>query len=198
MIKNIRYYFFVGLFSVIPIGATFWLISWILNIFSGPGQKLVNEFLYTNIYINWILSMLLTIIVVVICGYIISSVFGRLLFLRLEKFISTIPVVNTLYQTIKSITESISSSDNQAFQKVVLLEYPRKGIWTIALVTGESKNKNGQKFYHLYLPTTPNPTSGYMLYISVDDVIETDMSSEEAIKIIISGGAMSPEINELK
>ena len=197
MIKNIRYYFFVGLFSVIPIGATFWLISWVLNIFSGPGQKLVNEFLYTNVYINWILSMLLTIIVVVICGYIVSSVFGRLLFLRLEKFISTIPVVNTLYQTIKSITESISSSDNQAFQKVVFLEYPRKGIWTIALVTGESKNKNGQKFYHLYLPTTPNPTSGYMLYISVDDVIETDMSSEEAIKIIISGGAMSPKINEL-
>ena len=89
------------------------------------------------------------------------------------------------------------NSQNDAFQKVVMLEYPRKGIWTLALVTGESKNKDGKKFYHLFLPTSPNPTSGYMLYIATSDVKETDMSSEEAIKIIISGGALSPKDNEI-
>ena len=78
-----------------------------------------------------------------------------------------------------------------------MLEYPRKGIWTLALVTGESKNKSGENFYHLFLPTSPNPTSGYMLYIPVLDTKETDMSSEEAIKIIISGGALSPKENEI-
>ena len=76
-----------------------------------------------------------------------------------------------------------------------MLEYPRKGIWTLALVTGESTNSTGKKFYHLFLPTSPNPTSGYMLYIAASDVKETDMSSEEAIKIIISGGALSSDKN---
>ena len=78
--------------------------------------------------------------------------------------------------------------------KVVLIEYPRKGIWTLALVTGESCNKEGINFYHLFLPTSPNPTSGYMLYISKDDVIEIDMKAEEAIKIIVSGGSISPKL----
>jgi len=131
-------------------------------------------------------------------GYLISSFFGRMLFLEIEKIISQVPVVNTLYQTVKSITDSISSKDKQAFSKVVLVEYPRKDVWTLAMVTGESVNQDGKKYYHLYLPTTPNPTSGYMLYISVDEVIETDMGSEEAIKIIISGGTLSPEKNEIK
>ena len=78
-----------------------------------------------------------------------------------------------------------------------MLEYPRKGIWTLALVTGESENNSGKKFYHLFLPTSPNPTSGYMLYIAAEDVKETDMSSEEAIKIIISGGALSSSKNNI-
>ena len=116
---------------------------------------------------------------------------------KIEQVIARIPIANTLYQTIKSVIESISNAKNQAFSKVVLIEYPKKDIWTLALVTGSSKNKSGKEFYHLFLPTSPNPTSGYMLYIPIDKVIETDMHSEEAIKIIISGGALSPDTNEI-
>ena len=137
-------------------------------------------------------------IFVLVSGYIISSVFGKFLFSKMEDIISRIPLVNSLYQTIKGLTESISSSSKQAFSKVVLIEYPRKGIWTLALVTGDSVNNKNQEFYHLFLPTSPNPTSGYMLYISKDDVIEIDMSAEEAIKIIVSGGAISPKTNQIK
>ena len=205
MNRNFKYYFFVGLFSIIPMAATMWLINWILNIFVGPGQSIINNILpnfnwVTPIkpYVSWLVGFILTILFVLLSGYIISSVFGRYLFSKLEGIILKIPIVNTLYQTIKGITESISSTNKQAFSKVVLIEYPKEGIWTIALVTGDSKNKEGTKFYHLYLPTTPNPTSGFMLYIPVDKVIETDMTSEEAIKIIISGGSMSPEINQIK
>ena len=204
MNNKARYYFFVGLFSIIPMAATIWLINWILNIFVGPGQSIISGvlpdfywFVPIKPYVSWVVGFVLTILFVLICGYVISSVFGRYLFAKLEGLISQIPIVNTLYQTIKGVTESISNTNKQAFTKVVLIEYPKDGIWTIALVTGESKNKEGKKFYHLYLPTTPNPTSGFMLYIPVDNAIETDMSSEEAIKIIISGGSISPEENEI-
>ena len=204
MNRNFKYYFFVGLFSIIPMAATIWLINWILNTFVGPGQSIIDNILpnfnwITPIkpYVTWLIGFILTILFVLFSGYIISSVFGRYLFSKLESIILKIPIVNTLYQSIKGITESISSTNKQAFSKVVLIEYPKEGIWTIALVTGDSKNKEGTKFYHLYLPTTPIPTSGFMLYIPVDNVIETDMTSEEAIKIIISGGSMSPDINEI-
>lgn len=200
--NNFKYYFFIGLFSILPIAATLWLIRVILTFFAGPAQSVINQILPFEVpgqqAISWIIGFVLTILFVLVSGYIISSVFGKFLFSKMEDIISRIPLVNSLYQTIKGLTESISSSSKQAFSKVVLIEYPRKGIWTLALVTGDSVNDQDQEFYHLFLPTSPNPTSGYMLYVSKDDVIEIDMSAEEAIKIIVSGGAISPKTNQIK
>ena len=202
MNKNFRYYFLIGLFSILPIAATLWLIRVILSFFAGPAQSIINKILPSAVpgqeIISWIVGFILTFLFVFITGYIVSSVFGKILFSKIESIISRIPIVNSLYQTIKGLTESISNSSKQAFSKVVLIEYPRKGIWTLALVTGESINKEGINFYHLFLPTSPNPTSGYMLYIPKDDVNEIDMSTEEAIKIIVSGGALSPHQNQIK
>jgi len=202
MNKKFRYYFLIGLFSILPIAATLWLIRVILSFFAGPAQSIINKILPSAVpgqeIISWIVGFILTFLFVFITGYIVSSVFGKILFSKIESIISRIPIVNSLYQTIKGLTESISNSSKQAFSKVVLIEYPRKGIWTLALVTGESINKEGINFYHLFLPTSPNPTSGYMLYIPKDDVNEIDMSTEEAIKIIVSGGALSPDQNQIK
>lgn len=202
MNKKFRYYFLIGLFSILPIAATLWLIRVILSFFAGPAQSIINKILPSAVpgqeIISWIVGFILTFLFVLISGYIVSSVFGKILFSKIESIISRIPIVNSLYQTIKGLTESISNSSKQAFSKVVLIEYPRKGIWTLALVTGESINKEGINFYHLFLPTSPNPTSGYMLYIPKDDVTEIDMSTEEAIKIIVSGGALSPDKNQIK
>ncbi len=202
MSKNFRYYFLVGLFSIIPVAATWWLMDIIFRFFAGPAQSIVDkiipyEFVGQKL-LTWTIGFLATVLFVLVCGYIISSVFGKLLFSKIEKIIARIPLVNSLYQTIKGLTESISNSSKQAFSKVVLIEYPRKGVWTLALVTGESVNEENISFYHLFLPTSPNPTSGYMLYISKDDVIEVDMTAEEAIKIIVSGGAISPDKNQIK
>ena len=200
--KNFRYYFLVGLFSIIPIAATWWLMDIIFRFFAGPAQSIIDqiipyEFMGQKL-LTWSIGFLATVLFVLACGYIISSVFGKLLFSKIEKIIARIPLVNSLYQTIKGLTESISNSSKQAFSKVVLIEYPRKGVWTLALVTGQSVNEKNVSFYHLFLPTSPNPTSGYMLYISKDDVIEVDMAAEEAIKIIVSGGAISPDKNQIK
>jgi len=204
MNKTFKYYIFIGFFSIFPIGATIWVLKWLLTLLVGPAQSITKILLpsttvfnATQPYASWVIGFMLTIIFVFAFGYIVSSFLGRVLFSKIEQIIAQIPIANTLYKTIKSVIESISNSQNDAFQKVVMLEYPRKGIWTLALVTGESKNKSGKKFYHLFLPTSPNPTSGYMLYIAVSDVKEIDMSSEEAIKIIISGGALSPKGNEI-
>ena len=178
---------------------TFFLVKWVLELSLSPAQSVISQILpIEHPSITWVIAFILTVSFILLSGYLVSSVFGRLLFSEIEKIISQIPVINTLYQTVKGITDSISNKNKQAFSKVVLIEYPRKGIWTIALVTGESENEEGKKYYHLYLPTTPNPTSGFMLYIAVEDTIDTDMSSEEAIKIIISGGTLSPDKNKIK
>jgi len=204
MNNKFKYYIFIGFFSIFPIGATVWLLKWLLTVLVGPAQSITKILLpsstlfnATQPYASWVIGFILTVSFVFTFGFLVSSFFGRILFSKIEQIIAQIPIVNTLYKTIKSVIESISNSQNDAFQKVVMLEYPRKGIWTLALVTGESKNKDGKKFYHLFLPTSPNPTSGYMLYIPTSDVIEIDMSSEEAIKIIISGGALSPKENQI-
>ncbi len=199
-----KYYFLIGIFSIIPFAVTIWLINWILKLFASPVQPVVNyllpnagSFLHVKPYVSLLVSLLLTTFCVIFCGYLVSSVLGRLFFSKIETRIAQIPMVNTLYQTIKGITDSFSNSKKQSFSKVVLIEYPKENIWTIALVTGESKNKDGREFYHLFLPSTPNPTTGYMLYTPYDKVIMTSLSPEEAIKIIMSGGTIYPEQNEI-
>ena len=114
-----------------------------------------------------------------------------------DRLVLKIPVAKTIYKTIKQLTNSIADTQANAFEKVVSIEYPKKGIWTIAMVTGQSIDKNNIEYYHLFLPTTPNPTSGFMLIVKKSDVIESKMNVEEGLKTIISGGMVAPEINDL-
>ena len=102
-----------------------------------------------------------------------------------------------IYNTIKQITETLTVSQKQAFKKVVYIEYPKEDIWTIALVTGESKDKDNIAYYQIFVPTTPNPTSGFMLYIKKTNVKETYLSIDEGLKIVISGGMLAPEKNDI-
>ena len=114
-----------------------------------------------------------------------------------DRLVLKIPVAKTIYKTIKQLTNSIADTQANAFEKVVSIEYPKKGIWTIAMVTGQSVDKNNNAYYHLFLPTTPNPTSGFMLIVKKSDVIESKMNVEEGLKTIISGGMVAPEVNDL-
>ena len=125
----------------------------------------------------------------------ISSIFVKKILLSIEGIIAGIPVINIIYKTIKQITSSLGDPDKESFKKVVLIEYPRRDLWTLAMVTGESKDKESNEYYNIYVPTTPNPTSGFMLYALKAEVLETEISVEEGLKIIISGGVIGPEIN---
>ena len=128
-----------------------------------------------------------------ILGLIISNVVGKRIYAFIENILNKIPIVNKIYNTTKQITNTFTKPNNQAFQKVVLLEYPKADLWTLAMVTGTCKNLNEIECYKLFVPTTPNPTSGYLIIIDKTKVKETNISVEEGLSIIISGGMVSPD-----
>ena len=197
--SHFKQYIFTGLLSILPIYATYWIVKQLFLLFSSPGTKLYyltfgdNTFKYLPEFIGF----LLTIISIYIIGRFVTNVLGKSLLHEIEKLVERIPIVSLVYKTVKQITESISSQNNNAFKKVIQLEYPRKGLWTLAMVTGESTDREGNEYFHIFVPTTPNPTSGYMIYALKSDTVETELTVEEALKIIISGGMLAPNENTL-
>ena len=197
--KGTKHYLITGLLSILPIALTYWIITKLFQFFSNPGAKLVAIIFKNHVpkYIPEIAGFILTLLFIYITGLLISNVIGKQIYLWFENILSRIPFVNSVYKTIKQITSNISGPDRQAFKQVVFIEYPRKDIWTLTMVTGESRNKSGELYYHVFVPTTPNPTSGYLLYIREKDTRQTNISIEEGMKIIISGGMLAPKTNEL-
>ena len=189
-----------GILAIIPFVFTSIIIIWLFKFFATPGTRLFTYFWAEQEipkYLPQIMGFLFTFLSIYILGMIVRNMLGKRLLANLEKAILKIPVANTIFNTIKQITSTISEPRYEAFQKVVFIEYPRKGIGTITLVTGSSKNSQGDEFYHLFVPTTPNPTSGYMLIIPKLDVIESDMTIEEGLKTVISGGLLATGVNTL-
>lgn len=197
--SHFKQYIFTGLLSILPIYATYWIVKQLFLLFSSPGAKLFYMTFGDNtfIYLPEIIGFLLTIASIYIVGRFVTNILGKRLLSELEKLVERIPIVSLVYKTVKQITDSLGSQNNNAFQKVVQLEYPRKGLWTLAMVTGESTDKQGDEYYHIFVPTTPNPTSGYMIYAQKKETIETDLTVEEALKIIISGGMLAPSVNDV-
>jgi len=192
-----RNYFLTGLISIFPLAITYFIINWLFIFFSGPGKKIINYFFtdYNSSIIEHIVGFILTFLFIYIVGAIISNVLGKKIYLLFEKLLAKIPLVSYIYNTIKQITDTLSISQKQAFQKVVYIEYPKEDIWTIALVTGESQDSEGAEYYQIFVPTTPNPTSGFMLFVKKENAKETQMSIDEGLKIIISGGMLAPKKN---
>ena len=153
-----------------------------------------NLYILNAIYIlEYIVGFTLTLIFLYVLGIIVSNVFGRKFYNYFEHLLERIPIVSKIYSTIKNITDSLSKPNSQAFQKVVIIEYPRRDLWTLAMVTGECKNERNEEFYNLFVPTTPNPTSGYLILIKKNDVKQTNLSVDDGLSIIISGGMVIPD-----
>ena len=197
--KSPRYYLITGLLSIIPVAATYWIIFHLFHFFSNPGATIV-EFIFKDKvpdYVPELTGFLLTVIFIYLIGILVSNVIGKRLYSWFETILAKIPIVNAVYKTIKQITTTLSHPERQAFKKVVYIQYPRKGIWTLTMVTGESIDEGKEKYYHIFVPTTPNPTSGYLLYIPQKHAVETNISVEEGLKIIVSGGLLAPEKNHI-
>jgi len=142
-------------------------------------------------------GILLALMIILLTGMIAANLFGRRLVMLWEAILSRIPLVRSVYSSVKQLAETVFSSNGQSFRKVLLLEYPRRGLWTLAFQTGtdigEAQSRTGQDVVNVYVPTTPNPTSGFFLMVPREDVQVLDMSVDEGLKMIISMGVVVPE-----
>jgi len=138
----------------------------------------------------------LTFILMLITGMIVANLFGRRIVSFWEGLLSRIPLVSTIYSSVKQVTSTLFSDSSQSFREVVLVEYPRKGTWMLAFVTGDApkqfQKKIGKPATNLFVPTTPNPTSGFYVIVPIEDIIHLDIPVEVGLKMILSAGVINP------
>jgi len=193
MISHFRRIIFTGLLAIVPVALTFYILKVVFTLLDNLTSPIFKRM---DIYIPG-LGILLTLLLVYLLGIFVTNVLGKRFLHWLETLIKNIPLVNTIYKTIKQIIQAFTGTAEKKFQSVVFIEYPRKDLWTLAFVTGESKNDKDVEFYHLFVPTTPNPTSGVFIIIPKNDSIETELNVEEALKSVISGGMLAPKQHNL-
>lgn len=188
-----------GVLTLIPIAVTIFLVTsmanWVRDLYAPLTNWLWEEYFRIDLqhkqWINLVISFLLTFIVIYLVGLMSSIYIGRRLIALGESILRRIPVIKTIYGTIKQITDVFSQDTTERLKKVVLIEYPRRNIYAMAFVTGETRVKDDPRTYvNLFVPTTPNPTSGYLLVLPSEDVKETGLSIEVAFKFVISGGIL--------
>jgi len=185
-----RHYFLTGLLIFMPIFLTLWLIWWVFDTIDNILQEPIKDIF--GYYVEGI-GFGITILLILICGIIGSKVAGRNAIRFVENQISKVPIVSQLYNGIKQILESFSRKETSSFLEVVFIEFPRKGTFTPALVTNETVDKSGKKIFNIYVPTAPNPTSGFLQLLPEDQIIHTKMSVDDALKMVISAGKFSPD-----
>ena len=191
--QTIRSKLFAGLATLLPLYLTFIVIRFLFESLEKMSGPILKQF---GLDIPG-LGIILTIILIYVLGLIVTNFLGRKIFDIGESIVKRVPIVSMIYTTLKQITDTFTKGTTDAFDGVVYIQYPRQGLWTMAFISGESKNEDGIPYFHLFVPTTPNPTSGFFLMIPQADSISTGMTVEEGLKTIISGGLLAPEKNPL-
>ena len=188
--SKLRNYFFAGAVVLIPIGITTYLSILIIKLSTRILPKEINPNHYLPIDIPGI-EILITIILITLIGWVSLSFLGKKLLEFLNNLLKKIPILRTIYSAIGQMTESFTKSGEKK-KSVVVIEYPRKGIWVVGFATkennGEISKKTNEELVNIFVPTTPNPTSGFLLMVPKKDLIYLDMSFEEASKFIVSAG----------
>jgi uncharacterized membrane protein len=189
----LRNYFITGVVVLIPIGFTLYLSK----ILIGLSSKIIPENINPNNYLPYSIpgiEIIISIIFITIVGGLSLSFLGKKILKIIDDLFKRIPFLRTVYSAILQMTETFSNKDNDK-KSVVLIEYPRKGVWAVGFATkentGEMASKTNQKLINVFVPTTPNPTSGFLLMFPLDEVIYLNMTFEEASKFIVSAGTSS-------
>ena len=188
--SRIRNYFIAGIVVLIPIGITLYLTIFIIRISGNVIPKEINPNNYLPFDIPGV-EILTALFLITFIGWLSLSFIGKKFFELFNNFLKRIPILRTIYSAIGQMTESFTKTDNNE-KSVVLLEYPRKGIWVVGFATKENdgiiKNKVKEDLVNVFVPTTPNPTSGFLLMLPKKDLIYLDVSFEQASKFIVSAG----------
>ena len=195
-------YFITGLLIWIPLAITFMVLAWIIGTLDAillwlPVEHQPSRYIGFDIPGVGVVASLL---IIFFTGLIAANVLGQKLVRLWEALLARIPVVKSIYYSVKQVSDTLFSSSGQAFRKALLVQYPREGAWTIAFLTGQpggdAANHLRGDYVSVYVPTTPNPTSGFFLMMPREDVIELDMSVDEALKYIISMGVVAPPLRK--
>jgi len=198
---TLRKYLIAGILVWLPLGVTVMVVKLFVDLMDRTLLLIPPEY-RPEILLGFTipgLGVIVSIVIIFLTGMIAANLLGSRLVALWELILSRIPIVRSVYSAVKQLTETLFSPAGQSFRKVLMIEYPRRGLWTLAFQTGtdagEAQAKTGQEVVNVYVPTTPNPTSGFFLMVPKQDVIELEMSVDEGLKMIISMGVMVPEPN---
>ena len=217
-ISGFRNSFLTGVVVIAPVGLTVWLVWTVIGWVDGfvlpfvPSQyqpeELLKAILGEDVRVNIRgLGVVFFLVFTTFIGWIAKGLLGRTFIRSAENLVNRMPVVRSVYSGVKQIAETVFAQADRSFEKACLIEYPRRGIWAIGFISTAAKGEvskragSGQKMQSIFVPTTPNPTSGFLLFFPAEDVIELDMSVEDAAKLVISAGLVYPEdlpIKEIK
>ena len=193
-----RKYFITGLLILVPLAITVWVLNLVIGTLDQSLLLVPARFRPTSLFGFDIpgLGTILTIVIVFLTGLLTNNLVGNYVVKLWEKLLQRIPIVNSLYSSVKQVSDTLFSSSGNAFRKAVLVPYPHQNSWTIAFLTGvpggDAANHLVGDYVSVYVPTTPNPTSGFFLMMKRSDVVELDMSVDAALKYIVSMGVVAP------
>ncbi len=207
MFRSIRTAFITGLLILLPLGVTAFTVGFVLDRIGNPASELFFRFIDTNIrelptigISLQIVSLLIVVSIITILGYFSRIFIGQLLFNFFERILGKVPLINLIYNTVKQIVDTFTQQQKAVFQEVVLIEYPRKGVYAIGFLTNRAKGEiqalTGEELVNVFVPTTPNPTSGFLLMLPKESVVSMRMSISDGMKLIISGGAVVPPYDD--
>jgi uncharacterized membrane protein len=221
--RHFRSYFLRGLAVLLPTILTIWIFLWgykfiqenisvhinrgivrLVMFLQGEQQYLTKEDMVKFWVDGWgsVAGFLIAVVVVCIVGIVLTSVVGKALWRMIEKFIMNTPFLRQVYPYVKQITDFLLKPEEQEklFSRVVVVEYPRKGLWSIGMVTGSGikkiVDKEEKEFLTVFIATTPSPITGFVILVPKDEVIDAGMTTEEALRFIVSGGVISPQLSE--
>lgn len=207
MLDNFRRSFVAGLILLTPLAATIYVLNLLV---SGIGGRFRNVFFFfmrdtvssrAELVVFWnVLATLLVLVIVTALGFLSRYLFTRLVVGTAERLIQRLPFISTVYGTVKQIVDTFSLEQRAVFQQAVLVEFPRKGVYVLGFQTntakGEPQDKTAAELWNIFVPTTPNPTSGFLLMVPKEEIIPLEMSISDGMKVIMSGGAVVPKYDE--
>ena len=200
MLNKIKNYLLTGVLVTAPVFLTFWIVLTLVNIIDRLITPLIPYYINPNFYLPRDvpgLGLIVLSVFLIFVGFVTANFFGSLLLKKTDSLIQKIPLIKVFYKTFKQIIETVFKTNSSAFRDVVMLEYPRKGVWVLGFTTGEARGsvkKNiKKKLINVFVPTTPNPTSGFLLLVPLEDLKYLNVKVDDAIKTIVSAGIITLE-----
>lgn len=201
--KRFRNAFLTGLLIFLPLGTTIFVLDFLLDMFKEPATRLANQlglapeqFFFGMETLLAVIGLLSGILGLTILGFLSNYVLGKFFISSTEKVLDKVPFLSTVYRSVKQIVETFGKDNRAVFREVALVEYPRKDCWVLGFVTADGSSETesavGRKLINVFVPTTPNPTSGFLLLVPANEMAPLNMSVGDGMKMLISGGAVTP------